>query len=295
MEFRPGIGMINQWMDRDCSAYFLNRLLEAGASFVEFKVSAERWAGREGQIILALEQGLDVTFHASFAAQYNLALFDQAEGNEVRRRFLELFSRVALIAKKKKSPALVNLHPAWGDLEADKEVLFERTARFLRWALCLIEENGWDIRLFVELLPRDEQKKKAGESTGDLLHLKEMVDPRNLSFCWDLGHYHLNRCACFEDGVPPGDFLRGVGHVHVHDVCGGVDHNPLVCGGVPIHEYLSLLRGSRLESEKPVGVALELKYETSAERGDPFELLFLSLAVLKKYIQSPGDLTRSAL
>lgn len=283
----PGVGMINSWLDRDSSAYFLNNLREAGASFVEFKVSAERWARRAEQIFLALEQGLDVTFHASFAAQYNLALFDPGEGNEVRRRFLELFSRVAFIAKKKRSTALVNLHPAWGEADANKEVLFERTARFLRWALCLIEEKGWDIRLFVELLPRDEQKKKVGESTGDLLRLKEMVDARNLSFCWDLGHFHLNRSALFEDGVPPGDFLKGVGHVHVHDVYEGADHNPLVCGGVPIREYLSLLKG--LPPKAPIGVALELKYETSAERGDPFELLFLSLAVLRKYLQSPGD------
>ncbi|MFH0801228.1 MAG: hypothetical protein V2A78_02405 [bacterium] len=94
---------------------------------------------------------------------------------------------------------------------------------------------------------------------------------------------------------PPGDFLKRVGHVHVHDVCGGVDHNPLVCGGVPIREYLSILKGLPSKEALPVGVALELKYETSAERGDPFELLFLSLAVLKKYLQSPGDLTRSAL
>jgi sugar phosphate isomerase/epimerase len=290
MKFRPGVGMINQWMDRDSSAYFLNKLLEAGASFVEFKVSRERWAGREGQILLALEQGLDVTFHASFSARYNPALFDQAEENEVRRLFSELFSRVAFIAKKKKSPALVNLHSAWGDSDADKNVLFARTARFLSWALCLIEEKGWDIRLFVELLPRDGQKIKVGDSPWDLIRLREMVKARNLSFCWDLGHFYLNRSACLEDGAgapPPGDFLSGVGHVHAHDVCDGVDHNPLVCGGVPIREYLSLLNGTQCMD--PIGVALELKYETSAVRGDPFELLFLSLAVLRKYIQSPGD------
>jgi sugar phosphate isomerase/epimerase len=285
---RPGVGMINQWLDRDRSAYFLNRLHRGGASFVEFKVSPERWAGREWQIFLALEQGLDVTFHASFAAQYNLALFDPEEKNDVRRLFSELFSRVAFVAEKKKSPALVNVHPAWGDRDADREVLFTKTARFIKWALSLFDKNGWNIRLALELLPRDPRKVKVGEGTGDLVTLRDMLPGLDFTFCWDLGHFHLNRMSGCGDDVPQDRFLEGVGHVHVHDICGDEDHNPLVCGTVPVSGYLSCLDGFSTEGGKTLNAALEIKYENAARLGDPFDMLFLSLALLNKHLE-PDD------
>ncbi|MCL5772800.1 MAG: sugar phosphate isomerase/epimerase [Firmicutes bacterium] len=273
-KFKIGIGMIGIWLRHDATGTLLMELKREGVDFLEFWLDEEGWARREPRIIIAIETGLDITFHCNYAGNYDISNFQVSEENETFQNYQKILPNAGKVAELKGSPALINIHCASAETGTGRQELFQRTVNFFRWAYDFIEKRKLKVNLVAELLPHDPVKVKIGDGIPELVKLRKAVGREKMGFCWDMGHYRANQKIGYQSKLTPG-FLENVRHIHLHDMRMGVDHSPLNYGEVPYDKYISKLQG------KNITMAMELDFNNTSLCGEPFSLLFSSLQKMK--------------
>ncbi len=187
------------------------------------------------------DAGLEISLHPySEHTNANPAFFSTDEDNACRvlhQRFLYV---AAEISSRQQSSVVVNIHAAATRADHSRSELIERSISFFSWARHWCGRNAPRVRPIAELQisPNpDEPIHRIGDTYEELL---EVVTRSRVRACWDFGHAFMNHQRYGVPLFPPAEFLKCVGHVHCHDVCGD-DHHPLVYDTVPWKEFIRLL------------------------------------------------------
>lgn len=217
-------------------------LAESGFASVETPVGLETdGEALKEHVVRCRDAGLKVSLHAySEGTDSNPAFFSEAESNACKlfhERFL-IFAAEAFCLQQ--SPTLVNIHSAAAGSEYARRDLVDRSVSFFSWARKWCNRNAPQVEVVAELQisPGPEENiHRIGDTYDELL---EVVTRNQIRACWDLGHAYLNHRRYGVPLYPPEGFLRRVGHVHCHDVCGD-DHQPLVYDAVPWKQFIRVL------------------------------------------------------
>jgi len=271
-----GTGMMQQWLRRIDPELLLPELSESGVEFIEMYLAEENWEDRERWLRLAREADLFFTFHAPYVNRYDITLFKDIPGNEVRKAFTGVMELAAELLSEYGLRSRLNLHGATDLITADRAFLYDITVKFLNWLAGEREKRKWPLDFVIELLPHNGEKLKIGERAGDLVALQHEIGGEISGFCWDFGHYRSNVYQQWDASLPE-EFLSRVRHAHIHDfksLIMDVDHCPLIFGEVPYRSYLSRLGAEDLF------LVLELNYRNSESCGDPKEGLMTSIREL---------------
>lgn len=89
-----------------------------------------------------------------------------------------------------------------------------------------------------------------------------LVENTNVEICWDAGHSWRSSLLKKQPPFPAADFLRKVGHVHLHDADGDErgwfdDHRPLDEGRSPWKQYLRMLFSHTYDSPFMLEVTID--------------------------------------
>ncbi|MFP4418893.1 MAG: TIM barrel protein [Chitinispirillaceae bacterium] len=100
---------------------------------------------------------------------------------------------------------------------------------------------------------------RPGDTYESVLNL---VENTNVEICWDAGHSWRSSLLKKQPPFPAADFLRKVGHVHLHDADGDErgwfdDHRPLDEGRSPWKQYLRMLFSHTYDSPFMLEVTID--------------------------------------
>ncbi|MFW6220849.1 MAG: TIM barrel protein [Fibrobacterota bacterium] len=138
---------------------------------------------------------------------------------------------------------------------------FDSAHHFFHWLSTY--SRSLDIRTFAETqLPnnaRDDELIRPGDTYESVLNL---VENTNVEICWDAGHSWRSSLLKKQPPFPAADFLRKVGHVHLHDADGDErgwfdDHRPLDEGRSPWKQYLRMLFSHTYDSPFMLEVTID--------------------------------------
>lgn len=259
---------------------FENPLLEIarlGLETVEFSLKPEfRKDDVERIVGESLKAGLKANFHPYTEGKHNPASFEDKEGNparEIASQSLELCQWASQLQGKR---TVLVLHGAsTAKIEdpslrkRDKEFFKERTNQFFKWMERYTIEKKLNVLVVPELqIPPSEEDNffRIGDSFSELL---ETIKGTELGICWDTGHGYFAHLRKSQSLFPPGDFMEKIRHVHLHDVRGGEDHQPILAGTIPLAEYLKLLDESGFSGD----ITLELSPQAIASFGNFREVM----------------------
>lgn len=223
----------------------LDYLAELGFASVETPVGPETDAEALAEHVACChDAGLDVSFHPySEHTGANPAFFSTDEDNACRAFHQRFLSIAAEISSRQQSRIVVNIHAAAATADHPRSELIERSVSFFSWARQWCRRNAPQVHPVAELQisPNpDESIHRIGDTYNELL---EVVTRSRVRACWDFGHAFMNHQRYGVPLFPPEEFLKCVGHVHCHDVC-GEDHHPLIYDTVPWKRFIRLLIGN---------------------------------------------------
>lgn len=226
------------WLGGRPAAEFLHPLRALGVASLEFTLEPahDLWPAMKALVSECQRLGFTCHFHAPYAGAYNPAGWLSGRQSELEGLFAPVLAYAQERASANRGPTVLVVHGARGtaaraDLTAD-------TVAFLSWVL----SRSPLLNVVLELLPREPDKFKVGETAQNLMEVVRGVGSPRLSLCWDLGHVARNARQGDVARLPRG-FLPRVRHVHVHDLNdAGEDHYPLIYGNVPVARYARQLR-----------------------------------------------------
>ena len=211
-------------------------LRSAGAGHVEYATSSagdpatERLT--EEEIAACAEAGLTVGFHPYFRPEDDPAHFEQSAS--CRRAVDHLLELAQRAAEARGDEAFIVFHPAAAFFDPAETTNLPFRVPLLRASKLFAEylERAREgiaprVRVYVEhqspTYPRD-NLVRTGEYYEELL---DAVRDTGLPLCWDTGHYLCAVRLWAQPEEPSDEFVRRVGHVHLHDVRDERDHLPI--------------------------------------------------------------------
>ena len=146
---------------------------------------------------------------------------------------------------------------AWEDDSMSNEIvrdlLLSRSCNFFKKAHDYAQKIGANVRLLCEIVPTPSRGMRIGDRPSEVY---TMIQGTGIDICWDTGHYDISsRCLGFPL-FPDRRFLESVGHVHLHGVSNGRDHQPATKGDTYLQRCLELLRSVSFDGP----VTLEYSY-----------------------------------
>jgi sugar phosphate isomerase/epimerase len=266
-EIRIGFSMHPRWVDRGGLKAFLGPLRRAGLTALEFELDDRLDGWPESRLLMeeAVEQGLELSFHAPYRAPHSLVGFAGERRSNLEQEYRPLLEIAEGWARLQGGGVLV-VHAAVSQPPADPAALVADTLAYLGWVaqafphLHLALENNH---------PAVKGEIKVGIQRVEVLRLVDCLPPARLGICWDMGHDYLRH----QPDEPPPEWFSRVMHVHLHDVDGAdQDHYPLVLGNVPHLAWLQGLKHAGMEGI----IVLELKGERL--KGWPMDRIGTALA-----------------
>ncbi len=250
---RIGFSMHPRWVDQGGLKSFINPLRRAGLSALEFELDdrLDCWPDSQPLMEAAVEQGLELSFHAPYRAPHSLVGFAGDRRPALEQEYRPLLEIAENWARRTGGPRTLVVHAAVSQPPADPAALVADTIAYLQW----VAEAFPNLHLALENNhPPVRGEIKVGIQRADILHIANCLPPARLGICWDMGHDYLRH----QQDEPSSEWLSRVMHVHLHDVDeADQDHYPLVLGNVP---HLPWLQGLKQAGMKGI-VVLELKGE----------------------------------
>lgn len=250
---RAGFTMHPRWVEGTDLHTFLEPLRQAGLSALEFELDThlDLWNEFEPLMETAVNQGMELSFHAPYREPHTLTGFAGNKRNDIERDYRPMLEIAERWAVRAGSPWVVVFHAATAYPPHDRKSLIEDTVAFLNW----VGEEFPQIRIALENnSPSSDSVIKLGVKHDDVLSLIKRVNRLNLGICWDMGHDYLQG----GEQATAAEWLASVIHVHLHDVDeSGLDHYPLVLGRTPYPGWLRALKTSGMKGL----IVLELKGE----------------------------------
>ncbi len=237
-------------------------------------------------------EGLLVDLHPYPKGLHNCAFFERDPDNRCMR-LTERYLAIALeVAERQSAPTVLNFHPAeitsrTPPFLGERRELVARSKAFFGWIDELLNESGRRVLVTSELQcppPAGEPDiALIGDTQEESVHVAE--DRRNpRAICWDTGHGYLAHLRRSDPLIPPPEFARRVGHIHLHDVDGERDHVPIGHGQAPIREYCQLLASNGFDGD----VTVELHHRVCHERGFGAQDIYQSLVRTRDYLAHGG-------
>lgn len=252
-EIRISFSMHPRWVDHGGLKAFIDPLRRAGLSALEFELDdrLDCWSDSPPLMEAAVEQGLELSFHAPYRASHSLVGFAGDRRPALEQEYRPLLEIAESWARRTGEPRTLVVHAAVSQPPADPASLVADTIAYLHW----VAETFPNLHLALENNhPPIRKEIKVGIQRADILHIANCLPPARLGICWDMGHDYLRH----QQDEPSPEWLSRVMHVHLHDVDhADQDHYPLVLGNVP---HLSWLQGLKQAGMKGI-VVLELKGE----------------------------------
>ncbi len=250
-EMRIGFSMHPRWVGKRGLESFVTPLRRAGLAAFEFELDdhLDLWPEFEPLMEEAVNQGIDLCFHAAYRAPHSLVGFCAGKRQAIVDGYRPLLSIAERWGQRLGSPRPVVVHAAAARLPADRSSLVADTRAFLEWAL---ERFPHLIFTLENNTPSSPGEIKVGDGRRAVLDVLTPLHDERVKICWDMGHDYLSH----NPAQPEAEWLGRVAHVHVHDVDEhSVDHYPLVFGRVPHRDWLALLKAAHMHGT----VVLELK------------------------------------
>jgi sugar phosphate isomerase/epimerase len=221
--------------------------------------------------------GFSLCFHAPYRLPYTVAGFAAQERAEIEAAYAPMLDIAARFG-----PATVVVHGARSETRCHEEV-YADTIAFLRWAV----EQYPSLTFALENLNPDPSLAKVGVDRAEVLRVVQEINVPNLGICWDMGHdVRAGRLD-----LPATAWLRGVCHVHVHDIDGqNVDHYPLIYGRVPYRVWLPALVETGFEGITTLEI--EGRRLMSLEGAQITEMLRDSIGELYRFLTTSSAVIR---
>lgn len=250
---RIGFSMHPRWVDQSGLKAFIEPLRSVGLSALEFELDdhLDCWSDSLTLMESALEQGLELSFHAPYRVPHSLVGFAGERRSALEKEYRPLLEIADGFARRLGEPRTLVLHAAVAQPPAERASLVADTIAYLQW----VAETFPNVHLALENNhPPQKSEIKIGIERADILKLANCLPPDRLGICWDMGHDYLRH----QQDEPTPEWFSRVVHVHLHDVDqANLDHYPLVLGNVP---HRSWLKGLKEAGMKGI-IVLELKGE----------------------------------
>ncbi len=238
----PGFNFHPQWVNRSGFSPFIQPLIHAGLSALEFELDPhiQDWQKTLGYMEEAAGADLKFSFHAPYRSPYSLAGFEHGKKHTIITDYAPMLKIAQDWANRLKVQPVVVIHGARADNQ-DRQVLFQDTCGFLNWVL----DEFRDIRLAFENNTVAEAKTiKIGDTIEEVSRVVDTIHDPRLGICWDMGHYAM---AGFTT-PPDGSWLQKVIHVHIHDLdAAHTDHFPLVFASYDYTGWLGALAAAGMQ------------------------------------------------
>lgn len=248
---RIGFSMHPRWINTNGLKTFIEPLRRAGLSALEFELDDQMdlWADSLQLMDIAIEQGLELSFHAPFRAPHSLIGFAGDQRQVLEMEYQPLFEIAERWAQRTGTPRTVVVHAAHSKIPTEPGGLVDDTNAFLQWIL----DTFPNLHLALENNhPSAKGDIKVGVHREEVLRIIDRFPPSRVGICWDMGHDYLRH----QQDEPSLEWLSRVIHVHVHDVDqSDQDHYPLGLGYVPYQTWLQSLKQTGMKGI----VVLELK------------------------------------
>jgi len=252
-EIRIGFSMHPRWASQEGLSAFIEPLCQAGLSALEFELDdrLDGWQDFQPLMRAAVDQGLELSFHAPYRAPRSLVGFAGDRRPDLEKEYEPLVSIAEQWALRLGKPSVLVVHAAVAPTRVEPASLVTDTVVYLQWLVGAFPH----LRLALENNhPPVGTETKVGIRREDILQIAQCLPPERFGICWDMGHDYLRHQA----DTPQPDWYSRVIHVHIHDVDeSDRDHYPLVLGNVPIHPWLEGLKQAGMKGL----IVLELKGE----------------------------------
>lgn len=264
---RVGIKLSCLWRDSpDWAGYtnaggdFYSHMLRLGIDGVEFSL----WHRPTARIFSAAEEVERVRMEAqaAIAAGLTVHLHPYAHLDErgpgyfcgKSAKHVESHLQMALelaywIAERQGQPISLVYHPAENpypenyqrsDEAALRSLLGENSQRFFEHAGILAARHSDKIIVLAETqVPTSPTRLRIGDRPEEL---HTVIGGSPCKICWDSGHYAKSAEKFGFPLLPDAEFLRKVGHVHLHTVVDGRDHQPAHPDDPYLQQCVGLLR-----------------------------------------------------
>ena len=235
----------------------LDFLRGVGVESLEFRAIDPSLGNELGLVRMCQERGFGITLHPVWEGPFDLMGFGVERGNRIRENFELLFEVAGDVAGGQDVALVIVVHGPTYPTEAERyyELGVRTMASFLRWAGRHVEDNAYRLVFGFENRPKIPDRAKMGESHSNTLEIVELADHGLVGITWDMGHSVRNVQLGVDGLYPSRAFLERVNHVHIHDLREGMDHCPLLYGGVPYEENIRRLAdlgyGGVLDLEVP--------------------------------------------
>ncbi len=166
------------------------------------------------------------------------------------------------LAIRQKTQAHIIFHAAeclgiWEDDSMSHELvrplLLSRSRNYFKKANDYAQKIRANVRLFCEIVPTPSRGMRIGDRPSEVY---TMIQGTGIDICWDTGHYDISSRSLGFPLFPEHQFLKSVGHVHLHGVSNGRDHQPATQDDAYLHRCLELLRSVSFDGP----VTLEYPY-----------------------------------
>ena len=252
-EIRISFSMHPRWVDNGGLKAFIDPLRHAGLSALEFELDdhLDCWPDSLPLMETAVEQGLELSFHAPYRAPHSLVGFAGNRRPALEQEYRPLLEIAESWARRTGAQRTLVVHAAVSQPPANPASLVADTIAYLNW----VAETFPNLHLALENNhPPLKNEIKVGIQRADVLQIANCLQPTRLGICWDMGHDYLRH----QQDEPTPEWLSRVMHVHLHDVDhADQDHYPLVLGNVPHQPWLQGLKQAGMNGI----VVLELKGE----------------------------------
>jgi len=252
-DIRVGFSMHPRWADHEGLKTFIDPMRQAGLTALEFGLDdrLDGWSEFIPLMEAAVEQGLDLSFHAPYRAPHSLVGFAADRRSDLEQEYRPLLEIAENWGRRMGSLRTLVVHAAVSPTPTDPASLVADTIAYLHW----VSDTFPHLHLALENNhPPVRGEIKVGIQRSDVLQLTQCLPPARLGICWDMGHDYLRH----QQDDPSPEWFSRVMHVHLHDVDGaGQDHYPLILGNVPHRAWLQGLSQTGMKGI----VVLELKGE----------------------------------
>ena len=242
----------------------LDQIRDLGMGFIEFPIQ-EGFAEADCHRLVEanVAAGLLTDFHPYLTGEHNPGAFEDVEGNVCREFVTRTLELADWVSRAQGAPCVLVFHGASNYVTRElpiadepREFYQRRTMDFFRWIELTVAVRRLDVLVVSEFqLPGNEPSFfRIGENFDELMLC---VEGTEIPLCWDTGHAYLGTLRKGLPEFPSQKFIDRVRHVHLHDVKGNRDHQPIPRGVIPYADYVRSLRDA--------GYGGHINFELTAE------------------------------
>lgn len=268
-------------------------LVGAGMRHVEYAVESCLDADEASSVLdqagHCATHGLGIFLHPYFNG-HNPADFGRGPGTA--KALEAVLSTAAKASEITRRAVVVVIHPATSkcnptedDVAEVRRELLATSQRYFRLATELLGGWGGDVVVVAEYqlaVMAGENLIRIGDNAAELMQVSR---GGRVPLCLDIGHYILSIERRGQPQQPPAELLQRVAHVHLHDVVGGRDHQPICEDSSLVAGYIGRLW--RMGYRGPI--TLEYEGGAVANAGGIRAVVTESMNILRAWAKSAGD------